>query len=246
MSAPTSPRINLAAALADFPVFAGLSERALATLAAGALAELVADGVTIFAQGDEADHVFAILRCEGRVRVGSPAASSKRLMVEVFREQEIFGEVAVIDRGTRSADAVAQGAVRIARLRASQFREVLATEPRLGANLVALLAARLRRTYELFQDASFESLETRLGRQLLYLARVGARRSDAGLRLSGRFRQGDLADLLGATTRSIITILNKWRGDGVIAYDADRGFVTLVDEEFFRRLVTHDPDHSDA
>jgi CRP-like cAMP-binding protein len=215
----------------------------MATLTAGAIVEAVADGDAVFAQGDEADHVLAILPCKGRVRIGSPAASSKRVMVEVFRAKEIFGELAVIDRGRRSADAVADGAVRLMRLRAAQFREVLATEPRLGVNLVTILAGRLRRTYSLFQDASFESLEIRLARQLLYLARVGARRSEHGLRLAGRFRQADLADLLGATTRSIITILNKWRADGVMAYDGDRGFVTLIDQEFFRRLV---PDSSQA
>jgi CRP-like cAMP-binding protein len=211
----------------------------MATLTAGAIVDTIADGGTLFGQGDEADHVFAILPCEGRVRIGSPATSSKRVMVEVFRAKEIFGELAVIDRGRRSADAVADGAVRLMRLRAAQFREVLATEPRLGVNLVTILAARLRRTYSLFQDASFESLETRLARQLLYLSRVGARRSERGLRLAGRFRQADLADLLGATTRSIITILNKWRADGVMAYDGERGFVTLIQSH--RVPVTNDP-----
>lgn len=237
MSAPAPSAIDIAAALARCPAFAGLSAQSLATLAAGALVEVVADGTAVFAQDDEADHVFLVLPCDGRVQIGSPAASSKRLMVEVFKENEIFGELGVIDRGRRSADAVAQGSVRLARLRAGQFRAVLETDPKLGANLLAVMAARLRRTYALFQDASFESLETRLARQLLYLARVGARRSEQGLRLAGRFRQGDLADLLGATTRSIITILNKWRGDGVLAYDGERGFVTLIDEAFFARLV---------
>ena len=43
---------------------------------------------------------------------------------------------------------------------------------------------------------------------LLYLAEREGRRTAQGTQLAGRFRQGDLADLLGATTRSIITILN--------------------------------------
>jgi CRP/FNR family cyclic AMP-dependent transcriptional regulator len=242
MTGSTPGRPDLAAALAEFPVFAGLPEGALATLAAGALVETVPDGATIFAQGDEADHVFAILRCEGRVRVGAPAANAKRLMVEVFKELEIFGELAVLDRGQRSADASADGAVRLVRLRAGQFREVLATTPALGIALLKLLTARLRRTFALFQDASFETLDVRLARQLLYLARVGSRRVDQGLRLAGRFRQGDLANLLGATTRSIITILNDWRARGVLAYDAERGLITVLDEAFFNRLVAAEED----
>lgn len=244
MSSSTASSAGLAASLAEFPAFAGLPEAALATLAAGAMVQNLPDKETIFRQGDPGDAVFAILRCEGRVRIGVPDQNSKRLMVEVFKPLEIFGEVAVIDNGTRSADAVADGPVRIARLRAAQFREVLATAPVLGSNLVLLLAARLRRTFALFQDATFESLDVRLARQLLYLARVGSRKTDQGTRLAGRFRQGDLADLLGATTRSIITILNDWRARAAIGYDADKGFITIRDDTFFRQLV--EPEHAAA
>ncbi len=99
------------------------------------------------------------------------------------------------------------------------------------------LATRLRRTFDLFQDATFESLEVRLARQVLYLARRDGRRSEHGLRLAGRFRQGDLADLLGATTRSIITILNAWRASGLVTYDGDRAQLTLLDEAALQTLI---------
>jgi hypothetical protein len=46
-----------------------------------------------------------------------------------------------------------------------------------------------------------------------------------------------LADLLGATTRSIITILNAWRASSVVAYDGDRAQLTLVDEAALQALI---------
>jgi CRP-like cAMP-binding protein len=234
-----SQNATLADALAEFPVFADVPPAAMQRLVEGATVQQLHDAAQVFSQGDPADAVYAILRGEGRVRVGVPDAASKRLMVEMFREREIFGEMGVIDGGTRSADATADGNVRLARLRGAQFLEVLATTPALGTNLVRLLSRRLRRTFALFQDAIFEPLEVRLARQILYLATVGARRADGRLRIAGRFRQGDLADLLGATTRSIITILNGWRAEGLVEYDSQRGFVTIVDEARFRALVEH-------
>ena len=86
-------------------------------------------------------------------------------------------------------------------------------------------------------DATFESLEARLARQVLYLGRREGRRTEQGLQLAGRFRQSDLADLLGATTRSIITILNAWRADGLVIYDAARAQLTLCREAELQRLV---------
>jgi len=200
------------------------------------LAEL-RDGAQIFAQGDASDAVYAIIGGPGRVRIGAVGRSTKGLMVEIFRIGDIFGEIGVIDGGIRTADAFADGNVRLMRIGASLFTEALAEHAALGRNLSAMLAARLRRTFDLFQDATFESLEVRFARQVLYLAKRDGRRSEHGLRLAGRFRQGDLADLLGATTRSIITILNSWRASGLVSYDSARAQLTLVNEAALLALI---------
>lgn len=150
---------------------------------------------------------------------------------------EIFGEIAVLDRGVRWADAYADGNVRLLRIGASSFIETLAENATLGRDLCGILAARLRRTFDLFRDATFESLEVRLARQVLYLAKRDGQRSEHGLRLAGRFRQGDLADLLGATTRSIITILNAWEASGLVMYDVSRVQLTLLDEVALQGLI---------
>jgi hypothetical protein len=46
-----------------------------------------------------------------------------------------------------------------------------------------------------------------------------------------------LADLLGTTTRSIITILNAWRAFGLVIYDVNRAQLALVDEAGLRGLI---------
>ena len=198
------------------------------------------DGATIFAQGDPADAVFAILGGDGHVRIGSIDRHSKALMVEVFRAGDIFGEIGVIDSGSRTAAAVAEGKVRLLKIRGTAFLDALARSPELGDALCRMMARRLRRTFELFQDATFETLEVRLARQILYLAARGSRQTESGSRLPGRLRQGDLADLLGATTRSIITILNAWRAAGLVAYDTDRALLTVRDMAALRTIVASD------
>jgi CRP-like cAMP-binding protein len=105
-----------------------------------------------------------------------------------------------------------------------------------------MFAQRLRRTSLLFRDATFESLEVRLAKQVLYLASRDGRRTEQGLQLGGRFRQGDLADLLGATTRSIITILNAWRASGLVAFDAARAQLTICREHELQQMIGSEPD----
>jgi CRP-like cAMP-binding protein len=195
------------------------------------------DGAQIFAQGDAADAVYAIVGGPGRVRIGAAGRDGKTLMVEILGAGDIFGEIGVIDGSVRTADAFADGTVRLLCIGAPLFLETLAAHATLGRNLCGMLAIRLRRTFALFQDATFESLEVRLARQVLYLAKRDGRRSEHGLQLAGRFRQSDLADLLGSTTRTIITILNAWRASGLVAYDGNRAQLTLIDEAALRALI---------
>jgi CRP-like cAMP-binding protein len=126
------------------------------------------------------------------------------------------------------------------RIEGHVFLDALDSSAVLGKNLSRILAQRSRRTAVLFRDAIFESLEVRLAKQVLYLASREGRRREHGVQLAGRFRQSDLADLLGATSRSIITILNAWRADGLVIYDTAKAQLTLCREDDLRRIV--DPD----
>jgi CRP-like cAMP-binding protein len=228
--------------LSAVTVLKNMSVEALSRIEAGGTILEPRDGATIFAQGDPADAVFAIIAGDGHVRVGSIDRHSKALMVEVFGAGEIFGEVGVIDGGSRSAGAVTEGNVKLVKIRGAMFLAALSTSPELGDALCRMMARRLRRTFELFQDATFNTLEARLARQILYLSSRGGRQTAQGIRLRGRLRQGDLADLLGATTRSIITTLNTWRAAGLVLYDTDRALLTVCDIARLRKIVEPDRD----
>jgi CRP/FNR family cyclic AMP-dependent transcriptional regulator len=222
--------------LAGIGAFANLPLDSLAYLERACTTREVQHGTKIFAEGDAADAVYAITS-GNRVRIGSVDQNGKALMVEMFGVGEIFGEIGVLSGGRRSAEAKADGTVKLARIPASVFLESLQRTPVLGANLSRLFAHRLRRTFALFRDASFETVEHRLARQLLYLAEAYGRRTGDGIRLAGRFRQADLADLLGATPRSIITVLNRWRADGLVTFDGVSGHITLCNEARLRQLL---------
>ena len=224
-------------ALLDVAQFRGVDPVELDRLeAAGRIVE-PRDGSKVFSEGDEADSVYAVIGGSGHVRIGAIDRSSKGLMIEIFGVGDIFGEMGVIDGHTRSADAVVEGRVRLLRLGRKIFLEAINNNAALGANLCIMFAQRLRRTSLLFRDATFESLEVRLAKQVLYLATRDGRRTEQGLQLGGRFRQGDLADLLGATTRSIITILNSWRANGLVVFDPARAQLTICREQELQQMI---------
>jgi CRP/FNR family cyclic AMP-dependent transcriptional regulator len=223
--------------LASIAVFAGMTGETLSQLERGSTIQEPCDGATIFAQGDPPDAVYSIIGGDGHVRIGAIDRNGKALMVELLRTGEIFGEMGVIDDSPRSAAAVADGRVKLVRIPRSVFLAALATSPTVGEALCRKLSRRLRRTFELFQDAAFETPEVRLARRVVYLAANQGRPTQDGLRLTSRLRQADLADLLGTTTRSIITILNAWRTAGLVIYDTERALLTVTDIAAMRAIV---------
>lgn len=224
--------------LAKVHLFANLSEDALRRLERGTTTSEPRSGTKLFAQGDRADAVYAIIGGEGHVEMGAiNDRQDKRLMIEVFRIGGVFGEIGVIDPGPRTADAITDGRVRLSRIPAPTFVAALEETPLLGANLSRMLAHRLRRTFGLFQDRTFEPLKVVLARQILYLAEQHGRKTEHGLVLSSRLRQHDLANLSGTTTRSIITILNEWRGGGIVLYDRDRAQLTVLQPDRLQELI---------
>jgi CRP/FNR family transcriptional regulator, cyclic AMP receptor protein len=217
-------------------VFRGLPDDALRRLETGALTIEARNDEEICVQDEAATSLYAITGGEGRVRIGAIDRRSKKLMVEIFALGDIFGEIGAIDGGPRTASAVVEGRVRLMRISASSFTAVLSDTPQLGVNLARLLSGRLRRTFALFQDATFETVEVRLARQILYLGALQGRRTEAGIVLKSRLKQPDLADLLGTTTRSIVTVLNTWRAADIVRYDTDRAQLTIHREDALRAL----------
>jgi CRP/FNR family transcriptional regulator, cyclic AMP receptor protein len=238
-----SPQVAL---LATIAAFVNLDPAERAKLEHVCTVSELRDRAEVFGQGDIADAVYAIVGGEGHVRIGAADKRSKSLMVEVLHTGDIFGEIGVIDGRPRSATAIVEGRVRLVRIPGAVFLSALSRDPTLGEALCRMFAGRLRRTFELFQDASFETLELRLARQVLYLADSEGRNTVQGIRLARRLRQHDLADLLGATTRSIITILNAWRAAGVVQYDTERAALTLCDPSALRAVAQQATDSLDC
>lgn len=224
--------------LGNIEIFKAVPDTLLGKLQAGAALIEPPNNARLFMQTDIADAVYVVVAGDGHVRLGATDRNGKSLMVEIFALGDLFGEIAVIDGSTRTAEAMVQGRVKLLRIPADVFLDVLGASPELGIGLCRMMANRLRRTFELFQSASFDSLESRLARQLIYLAESSGHSTELGTRLTGRYRQSDLADLLGVTPRSIISLFNVWRKSEIIDYDSIKGVVLIRNKKVLRSLFS--------
>lgn len=91
--------------MADLDLFRGLDAASLDGLRSIVEERSFGEGDRIFAQDDPGDEMFLVRR--GRVRILLPLSGGKVHHLATVGPGEMFGELAFLDRGARSADAVA-------------------------------------------------------------------------------------------------------------------------------------------
>ncbi|NNE37835.1 MAG: SLC26A/SulP transporter family protein, partial [Gammaproteobacteria bacterium] len=108
----------------------------------------VKPGEKIFSQGDQGDEIFLLRR--GVVRILLPLRGGKFHHLATFIRGDYFGEMAFLDKGARSADAVAKTECELYMLSREEFNKQVYQNPVMGVQVFARLALavslRLRET----------------------------------------------------------------------------------------------------
>src|SRR5512140_1313681 len=153
--------------LRSHPFFKGLDEEIVERLIPHALTRKVKKGTLLFRKGDMGTNLYAV--CDGAVRVSAPSDQGKDAVFNLIVPGEIFGEIAFLDGGPRTADAVMIESGELMVIERRDFLPLLHDYPELASRLLEILCGRLRRTSEQLEDIVFLGLEPRLAKALLYL-----------------------------------------------------------------------------
>jgi CRP-like cAMP-binding protein len=176
----------------------------------------------LFARGDRGDRLYLI--AEGRVRLATSTDEGRELSFRHATTGEILGEIAALDGGPRTAEAMALVPVVAWSLERRTLRELLARQPAITGRFIDFLCRRVRDTSEQLEAIALHPLHVRLARFLLVA--LGDRQAVAGKRvpLEIGFSQGELALLLGATRPKVNEAFGTLEEMGAIGRTIDRVF----------------------
>ena len=98
-----SKQAEFAVILKMNPMFADLGADELQRIAGLCHTQQMASGEVLFQKGDPGDALFGVRR--GQIRIETGASDGSRLTLNFMGPGDLFGEVAVLDGQSRSADA---------------------------------------------------------------------------------------------------------------------------------------------
>jgi CRP-like cAMP-binding protein len=181
-------------------------------------------GQTIFARGDAGSDVYLVVK--GRVRLSVFSLDGRLLSFKHADAGEVFGEIAALDGGPRTADAIALTRVEAMTLAQARLLALIEANPRFAHAAITWLCRRLRDTSEQVEAIALHPVEVRLARYLL--SRLTLREDgvlpDGPSVLELGMSQSEVASLIGASRQKVNAALALLEGVGAIV--RARGRVT--------------------
>src|SRR5258708_205083 len=185
-------------------LFGELGSEVIERLAACANIKKVSGGTTIFLKDDPGTGLFAL--SEGVVKISVPSKDGREAVLNLVYAGEIFGEIALLDGRTRTADATAMTDCELIVVDRRDFTALVRDDPKIALAMVGLLCARLRWASQQFEEVVFLNLPGRLAK---LLGRLGVKNSSSGPHKLA-ITQRELSQLTNTSRESINKQLQAW------------------------------------
>lgn len=210
--------------LSGSSLFCELTPDELEGLAQHAELRTVRAKQSVISQGTPGDEMYAVLH--GRLKVVRSTEDGREATLSLLEAGEVFGELAMLDGGMRSAGVETLEPCELLVLRRESVMAFLETHPKVMRQLIAALCQRLRSADDLLQDTLFLNLPQRLGKMLRQLGEQHGDQTDRGVLIDLKLTQQEIANLVGASRESVNKQLNVWVDDGLV--DLSGGYLRLL------------------
>lgn len=210
-------------------LFGQMRPQDLAALATRTQERAMRSGEVLFRRGDAGSSMLVIVA--GQVRIVLPGSAGREQVLRVLRPGEVLGELALLDGGSRTADAVAETNGSLLVLERRDLMPMLRADAELSLGVLGILCGRLRATDWLLEAILFHDTATRLASTLLMLSQ-----HRAGGQID--ITQGALGERVGAARETVNKKLREWQAEKILALEPGR--ITVLDKVALHRHASTD------
>jgi CRP-like cAMP-binding protein len=216
--------------LRKHPYFADLEPEAFDQLCRYARHATMKRGATIASKGDPGTSLFAVISGTVKISVSSP--DGRNAILNLIGPGEIFGEVALLDGLSRTADATANTNCELFILDRRDLIPFVRSQPALAMKFIELLCAKLRWTSDQVEEVILQNLPGRLASALLRLTE--RHKATLGERTIA-ITQQEISEMVGMTRESINKQLRAWAARGWVRLE--HGAIVVLKADPLQALV---------
>ncbi len=193
-------------------LFEDLEDRDLLAVAERVTEKRYLKNNLIIFEEDEGHTLFVIRK--GRVKISRINSSGEEVILAILGPTDFFGEVAVIDAGTRSATVTSLDEVELLCVRRKDFLSLMHQYPAVAVSLLKLMASRLRKTDQQIVSLSTMDARGRVINTVRSLARDLGREEGDSRVINALPLQRDLANMAGTSRETMSRLLARLEEEG--------------------------------
>jgi CRP/FNR family cyclic AMP-dependent transcriptional regulator len=210
--------------LSGSSLFCDLSSAELEALASHTEWRTLRAKQMVVVQGSLGDEMFAILH--GRLKVIRSSAEGKEATIGILEAGDMFGEIAMLDGGPRTASVETLEHCELLVLKRASVMQHIEQHPKVMRQMLSALCQRLRYVDDFLQDALFLNLPQRLGKMLKQLAKQYGNADENGTTIDLKLTQQELANMVGASRESVNKQMSVWAEHGWV--EMEQGYIRLL------------------
>jgi CRP/FNR family cyclic AMP-dependent transcriptional regulator len=213
------------------PLFSELNDQELSEISRFVVKQLYKKDNMVLIEEEVGSTMFVILN--GRVKISRISDEGREVILSILVDGDFFGEMAILDGQTRSANAVTLEDTELLIIRRENFLQMLHDYPQVAINLLKELAHRLRRSDSQIKSLS---LQNALGKVASTLLRIA---DDSGIIKHGQVEisqlppQQDLANMAGTSRETISRVIKSLNLLGYVEKEGSK--LRILDYERFRQ-----------
>lgn len=196
--------------LSQSDLLGGLSGEDMDALLSISVEKKMESGEMIFFEGDPANGFYIV--ADGMVKIYKLSAGGKEHILHMFGPGEPFGEVPVFSGSAFPANAETTKKCILLFFPRRDFVNLIAANPHLAMNMLAVLSKRLRHFTIQVENLSLKEVPARLAGYFLLLAEEQKNTAVVTLNIS----KGQLAGFLGTIPETLSRMLKKMNEHGLI------------------------------
>jgi len=219
--------------LKNIPIFSSLSKTHLEELSEIMLEKTYRKNQVIFDQGDPGSSLIVIK--SGLVKISLVDSNNHEFIIKTFSVNDFFGEMSLLDGGSRSATATAVEDTQALIIFRENFISLIQKTPSMALGMLTELSNRLRTTTENISNLTFFDAYGKVAQCLLSLAEKLGEREEDGVSIQLTLSRQELANMSGLSRETFARILKEFQVRGCLKVQGKK--IIILDEKVMRREI---------
>tara|TARA_Y100000996_G_scaffold414254_1_gene404620 strand:+ start:9908 stop:10585 length:678 start_codon:yes stop_codon:yes gene_type:complete len=218
--------------LSSVSIFSDLSDSELDNIKTLCQTRKYPKNSMIILEEEMGDVVFIVMT--GTVKITRVNDEGKEVILAMLGSGEVFGEMAILDGESRSANALAQENCEVVTINREEFLNLIKTNNKVALNLMTEFAVRLRKSDQQIEALSLDDAEHRIGVSILNLAEEMGVIRKGSVTVDNLPYQQDIANMAGTSRETVSRVMKIFEERGLITKTGHK--LSIPDYAFFKRI----------